>query len=730
MPGQFNRYNMKRSVNLTANISGEDLGAVAGHIEHALKRLGAPPKGATVDVRGQIAPLNEILLGLSIGLVMSIVVILLLLTANFQSVKLALVVVSTTPAVVAGVVLMLWATGTTVNLQSFMGAIMALGVAVANAILLVTFAEQHRREERMASDKAAIEGARGRLRPILMTSCAMIAGMVPMAVGWSEAGEQTAPLARAVIGGLAAATLATLVALPTVFAFVQGTATRESASLDPDDPASPHYYEEEAEFGPPSGQSANGGPLAPQDQRPADSPGIPASPQSGLRNLMGLIIAATVLVVTGCEQAAHKKTDHQAQAVMRVEVVKPERRTVQRSVNEPGQLVAVETTPIHAKIDGYVHKVNVDIGYDIKKGQVLAELSVPEVEADLQEKRAAVGQAEARRAQAEAAVEVAQAAVASAEARVVEVRAGIKRADADLTRWQQEYRRVEQLFQERAQTGTLLDETRNKLRGAEASRDEVGAQVKSAEAALRESRSELDKARADVVAATASIEVARAEVRHAEAMLGYTRIEAPYDGIVTRRLVDTGHLTKPGSDGEPLFVVARTDVITIAVDIPETDSTDVNPGDHAIVKLQAMKGRTVEGKVTRTAWALDPKTRTIRAEIDIPNPDGKLRPGLYVYATVILEEHPNVLTIPTTAVFQEKDQAFCVIVADGKARRLPIVTGLNDGTRIEVTSGLQGSEDVVKASAASLVEGQPVAAARPEAQPAPAESAALKGAKP
>jgi predicted RND superfamily exporter protein len=140
---------------------------------------------------------------------------------------------------------MLWLTRTTVNLQSFMGSIMSIGVAVANAILLVTFAEQHRREHGAKADQAAIEGARGRLRPILMTSCAMIAGMVPMAVGWSEAGEQTAPLARAVIGGLAAATVATLIVLPTVFALVQGKTTRESASLDPDDPASPHYHEEE-----------------------------------------------------------------------------------------------------------------------------------------------------------------------------------------------------------------------------------------------------------------------------------------------------------------------------------------------------------------------------------------------------------------------------------------------------------------------------------------------------
>jgi RND family efflux transporter MFP subunit len=440
--------------------------------------------------------------------------------------------------------------------------------------------------------------------------------------------------------------------------------------------------------------------------------------QSPSRKWLGLALAATaVATAAGCERATEKKADRSTQPVMRVEIVRPERHTVQRTIGEPGQLEAYETTPIHAKIAGYVRNVGVHNGYEIKKGQVLAELYVPEIEADLQEKRAAVEQAVARRAQAEAAVKVAQAAVASAEAGVAEAQAGVKRADADLTRWQQEYRRVEQLFNERAQTGSLLDETRYKFLSAEAARDEIRAKVRSAEAALGEARSELDKARSDVVAAAASIDVARSEARHAEAMWGYARIEAPFDGVITRRVVDTGHLTRPGSDAPPLFIAARTDVVTIVVHIPESYSTDVDKGDRATVKIQAMKGKTVEGKVTRTAWALDPKTRTIRTEIDIPNPGGKLRPGLYAYATVILEEHKDVLTLPTTAVLPEKDKAYCVVVADGKAVRRPIETGLSDGTRTEVVSGLDGSEAVVKANVASLIDGQPVKAVEPEGPP-------------
>ena len=178
--------------------------------------------------------------GLAIGLGLAIVAVFLLLMANFQSVRLALVAISTAPAVIAGVALMLLITGTTLNIQSFIGAIMAIGVAMANAILLVTFAETQRQDGLAAKD-AAIEGASSRLRAILMTSCAMIAGMLPMALGLGEAGQQNAPLGRAVIGGLIAATLATLFVLPSLFYMFQGRVSAASPSLDPTDPHSSHY---------------------------------------------------------------------------------------------------------------------------------------------------------------------------------------------------------------------------------------------------------------------------------------------------------------------------------------------------------------------------------------------------------------------------------------------------------------------------------------------------------
>jgi multidrug efflux pump subunit AcrB len=245
MPGELNRFNMKRLVSITANIEGSNLGQVSAQLQRVLASVGTPPTGVTVDIRGQVTPLLELFQGLSFGLIVAVVAILFLLTAYFQSWALALVSLAALPAVLVGVLLALFITGSTLNLQSFMGAIMAVGVAVANAILLVTFAEEARRHNPDA--KAAAELAvQKRLRPILMTSLAMCAGMLPMALAFGEGGAMAAPLARAVVGGLLASTFATLFILPAVFAWVQEQRSVASVSLDPTDPSSVHFHTEEA----------------------------------------------------------------------------------------------------------------------------------------------------------------------------------------------------------------------------------------------------------------------------------------------------------------------------------------------------------------------------------------------------------------------------------------------------------------------------------------------------
>ena len=434
------------------------------------------------------------------------------------------------------------------------------------------------------------------------------------------------------------------------------------------------------------------------------------------------LAAVLVAILAGCERpiVATTREGRQGLTIAKVELVRPARQAMRRVVEEPGQVEAFEVTAIHSKVAGYVRSWAVNIGSKITKGQVLAELDVPESEAEAEQKRALLEQAQAKRTQAEATVEVASADVDAAEARLVESRAGMKRVEADVARWQAEFARVEQLFRERAQTGSLVDETRSKLRGSESMREEVEAHVKTAQAAVTQAKAALNKARADVAATASGIAVARSDVRGAEALLAYNRIVAPYDGVVTRRNLDTGHLTVPGGQGEPLFVVARSDLVTVAVPVPELFAAAVETGDRALIKLQAIPRKTFEGKVTRTAYALDSKSRTLRAEVDLPNPDGKLHPGLYAYATIIAEEHPDALTVPTSALGREGEKAYCVVVREGLARRRPIQVGLSDASSTEILAGLEADESVVKAGVASLTDGQPVEVTRPAvAQPKP-----------
>ena len=238
VPGELDRQNGLWMIAVSANLAKSDLGRAGQAIDQAITRAGTPPRGVAAQVRGQVSAMRHIFGNLSAGLAIAIFVILLLLAANFESIRLSLIVLSTIPAVLTGVVLMLLITRTSLNLESFMGAIMAIGVAVANAILLVTFAEHNRKNG--ADAKTAARNAAGeRLRPVLMTSLAMITGMIPMALAIGRGAEETAPLGRAVIGGLICATAATLLVLPTVFALVQKRASLVSPSLDPDDPDSP-----------------------------------------------------------------------------------------------------------------------------------------------------------------------------------------------------------------------------------------------------------------------------------------------------------------------------------------------------------------------------------------------------------------------------------------------------------------------------------------------------------
>ncbi|WP_080238609.1 efflux RND transporter permease subunit [Spirosoma rigui] len=240
-PGEYDRAGPNRLVTITANLHNKDLGTAQKAVQQAIKDAGDPPRGVLVELGGQTSLLTDTLSSLQTGLLVAIVIIFLLLAANYQSFKLSLVILAAIPAVVAGALLMLLACGATLNLQSYMGLIMSVGVSVANAILMVTNAENLRKEIG-DTRRAVVMAANSRIRPILMTSIAMIAGMVPMASGLGEGGDQIAPLGQAVIGGLIASTLAALLILPCVFTQFQTKATLQSVSLDPEDPESKFFH--------------------------------------------------------------------------------------------------------------------------------------------------------------------------------------------------------------------------------------------------------------------------------------------------------------------------------------------------------------------------------------------------------------------------------------------------------------------------------------------------------
>jgi multidrug efflux pump subunit AcrB len=239
-PGEFDRTASQRYLSVTANIEGEDLGTAARQIDQALQNAGAPPRGVYVESRGQVSPMNKMFESLAIGLAVAVFVILVLLTAYFQSFRLALISIGAVPGVLSGVALILFLTGTTLNIESFMGTIMSIGVSVSNSVFLVTFASRDWREG-MAAPDAAVRGASERLRPILMTASAMIVGMIPMSLALEAGSQLEAPLGRAVIGGLIVSTFATLLILPALFTVIIGARKYRSPSVDPNDPASPQH---------------------------------------------------------------------------------------------------------------------------------------------------------------------------------------------------------------------------------------------------------------------------------------------------------------------------------------------------------------------------------------------------------------------------------------------------------------------------------------------------------
>ncbi|HEX6963651.1 MAG TPA: efflux RND transporter periplasmic adaptor subunit [Lacipirellula sp.] len=433
-----------------------------------------------------------------------------------------------------------------------------------------------------------------------------------------------------------------------------------------------------------------------------------------------VVLLSFVLTAGGCSYEANgdavaaSEAAGSGQQLEKVMAGPPTRKTLVLTSTQPARIEAYEQTPLFAKLAGYVGEVRVDIGDVVKQDQPLVALRIPELTDDAQRKQALVAQAEAEVAQAAANVDAVKAAADTAAAKVAEAAAGVSRAEADLQRWTAEFSRIKQLAAGGSVTQKLVDESQSQLDAARAAREAAAAAVQSAEAGAREAKAMIAKAEADHAAAAARREVAKADLAHAQTMLTYATITAPFDGVVTQRWIDTGHFVQPAAGAaRPLLVVARTDKVRVFLDIPELEAELVDKGDPVSLDVQALNGAKLSAPVARTSWSLNTANRSLRVEVDVPNENSTLRPGMYAAGTIELERRENALTLPAAAIVRADDAAYCCVVADGKIRRTPVTLGLRSGADVELLSGIDQQATVVLARAESLADGQPVSIITP-----------------
>jgi RND family efflux transporter MFP subunit len=419
-----------------------------------------------------------------------------------------------------------------------------------------------------------------------------------------------------------------------------------------------------------------------------------------------------------------------------VKVVHAEYRTIKRTVEQPGVINAYERTALYAKVSGFVQKWNVDIGDRVKAGATLVELRAPELVAQHRQMEAQVELDRALVVQSRKQHLVAQRNVTAAKELVAQAQADVKRYQADLQRWESEVKRLTALVAERVVDQQVLDETRRQLQSSQAALEASRAAVRTRDAQFEASEATVEQTGANVTSTEAQVPVAMAEERRLAALVDYLTITAPYDAIVTARNVNSGDFVLPAtgdptqgafsigvssSNATPLYLLNRIDPVLFIVGVPESDAAYVAPGSRARVRVPALANHEFEARVTRTSWALNPTSRTLQAQVELPNPQGKFLPGMYAYGSVIIER-PDVRALPVSAVTQIGNQTYCYLAVDGKAVRTPVQTGVSDGTWVEVTGRLvrsqgssegtwvpfDGTEAVIEGNLSELSDGVPV----------------------
>jgi HlyD family secretion protein len=431
--------------------------------------------------------------------------------------------------------------------------------------------------------------------------------------------------------------------------------------------------------------------------------------------LVSVIMLYLLFIAGGCHSSTgaagpEGELSRESRSLDRVRVVTPVRKSISLSTTQPGRVEAYEVTPLVSKITGYIEEILVEMGDDVSEGQTLIRLRVPELHDEVQQHQALLDRAEAEQVVAEAGVRVAEAMVATARSRVQEEDARIGRTEGELARWEAEHARIRRLAEQGTVTTKLADETLSQYRSAQSALEEARAAAQSARSSVLEAEARLVRARGEIDLASARSRVADANLAHARTMLDYTRITAPFPGVITRRTADTGHYVQPAAsdDPKPLLVVSRTDKVRVYVDIPESEALLVDVGDPAEVRIRSLVQSDYIGTVARTSWSLDQSNRSLRTEVEVTDATDQLRPGMYATVTLRLQQRGDVLVVPADTIGREGSETFCYCVSEGRVERRPIVLGLRSGIDVEVMEGLTEQDQVILGGLDTLQPGQEV----------------------
>jgi RND family efflux transporter MFP subunit len=407
--------------------------------------------------------------------------------------------------------------------------------------------------------------------------------------------------------------------------------------------------------------------------------------------------------------------------VVRVDVTRPRKTNMDRTTGAlPCSVQSDKFAQLFAEVSGYLKTQTVDIGDHVKRGQVLATIDVPELEKQVQRNKAGVAQADARVGQMKARVASASADWEAAQAEVVHAEANAKSAEAWRRLREKQWGRMKDLFALKSIDERLVDEAQEHFEAAMETVRSAHAAIALAKAKLAAAAAKIQQAEADVREAEAQVGVAQADLEKSQVLVRFATITSPYDGIITQRSQFPGDFVRAATGGSshvPLLTVERTDKMRVVVMVPDRDAPYADPGDTALVEVDALPGKKFDAKISRIEGAEDPQTRLMRVEIDVPNPLGKLRRGMYGRVTIVLEKSADVLTIPTSSLVSRTPdgKAVVFVVRDGCARRVRVQIGGDNGIRVAVLNGLKATDQVIRHPPSDLADGAAVSVGSSEA---------------